>query len=575
MRKSHSLLRSAFCAAAILATPMSASAAGTFSVDRTIEQQCSYAPEYTSEAPKKLSMPIRLELTVPQSLKRGEPLVIDQRRVSLSSLGALYDAVDAPGSERDYRVTFSGGGQYRGALVSITGGSSPIHVAPDLSANWNLGSDGPASIVGPKDGGLAPALSGIDVPSGDVAITYTGYTASIALGRYDYFYSYKLTCEPAAPVVLATVPVSTEPGPPVVDALSDLQSPLAGGDTIRIQGHNLTGADAVTFGGTPATSFAVKNDGVIEAKVPAHTAVTDAQVQVSRGGNASIDTDADDFDFVAPAAPGNFDVLLNLTCTDSYVTPRTHSVGLRLRGKVPANVQPGATFSLTDLHAGLLFDAKSMTFGRPESRWAYGYLSELGVAIQGATTATGRLGDGWLKSPLRRVQFGEPAAFEGAFDQPRGTPQPPNTITASAPAGGEVVVSFAEAEPIAFGEYGGGEYAGGPQMQSCVVTAGSGDGVIARIPVGAAPVDQKPVVTKVSGVVFAGVGGVVAVTGQRLNGGSVRIGGRSAARLFTVGSTTYVSAPALPAGTYDVVVTTAKGSSAVTAASKLRYPRVI
>ncbi|MBJ7472852.1 MAG: IPT/TIG domain-containing protein, partial [Solirubrobacteraceae bacterium] len=252
----------------------------------------------------------------------------------------------------------------------------------------------------------------------------------------------------------------------------------------------------------------------------------------------------------------------------------TFDVGLRLRGKVPANVQPGTTFAVSDLRATILFDAAVMTYGRPEPRFADGYLTPVKVALQGATATASELGDGYLRSAARRAQFGQPVAFEGAFDKPWATPQPPNTITAAAPAGGEVVVSFADARPIVFGEYGGGGSAYGPQMQSCALAPGSGSGVIARIPVGTAPVDQKPVVTKVSGGIFAGVGGLVTITGQRLAGGSVRIGGRAATKLATVGNTLYVWAPALGAGTYDVVVTTSKGASAVTPASKLRYARL-
>lgn len=570
MRKSFlQALPALACSLAALTGPSAASAAGTITVDQTIEQQCTYGMQGTFAA---FSLPIRVQFTVPQTLLRGETLSIDQRRVSLPSPSALYAAVRER-SDSGLIAQFQGGGRYRGASVAITG-NDPVLVAPDIGATWNTPGSGPAVLAGPTNGGFGPALPGLDVPVGDVAVHYTGYDAYVSVGESDFFRGYDLKCKPAAPVLLATIAVSNEPGPPIVDALSDLQSPLVGGATVRLQGRNFNGADAVSFGGIAATSFSVKSDTVIDAAVPAHAAGTDLQVAVSRSGQSSADTPADDFDFVSPPAAGSFDTLLQLTCTDNYVTPRTHTVGLRLRGKVPASVQPGTTFAFSDLRATVLSNETTMSYGRPVARYAYNHLGPIQVALQGATTTSGALGDGWLSSAQRRTQFGEPVALEGAFDQPWAVPQPPNAITAAAAAGGEVVVSFADARPIYFGEYGGGSSAFGPQMKSCAIAEGSGSGVIARIPVRLPPVDQSPVVTKVTGFVVARVGGIVGVTGQRLTGGKVRIGGRTAARIATIGSTIYVAAPALAAGTYEVVVTTPQGTSAATAATNLKYPRL-
>lgn len=558
-------------ACASFAMPAAATAAGTITVDRTIEQTCTYGIPAPGRTLETLSLPIRLQFTVPETLQAGEPLVIDQRRVSLSSLADLYATIARTKPSSGLRASFGGGGPYSGPTVGVTGVADPIRIGTRLGASWITGTPGPAEIAAPDDGTFGPALPGIDVPRGAVNVTYTGFDASVALQIYDLVYGYPVTCKPAAPVVLATVQVSEQPGPPAVDALSDLQSPPAGGATIRIQGRNLTGADAVSFGGTPATSFSVVRDGVIDAVVPAHTAAPDVQVQVRRGSASSADTEADDFDYVGAPAPGRFDVQVALTCTEDRVPPRVRTVGLRLRGKVPTSVEPGSTFAATDLHATLLFDGETMTDDLGRARYAEGSLGPVEIGLQGATAPTGKLGDGYFDSTSRRVISGEPVAFEGDFDGVWSSPVPPNTITAAAPASGEVVLSFGEPRPGIFAVYGGGASASGPRFSGCSVVPSSGDGVIARVPVGAPAVDQRPVVNKVSAIAFAKIGGIVSISGQRLAGAKVKIGGRSAARIATVGSTVFVSAPALPAGVYDVVVTTSAGTSLVTAKSKVLY----
>lgn len=576
MSKSTVLARATLIASAALTVPVApALAAGTITVDRTIEQQCSYTwgAVGTPEGPRNISLPIRIQFTVPETLDRGDTLSLDQRRVSLPSPGALLQVIDASEPE-DVEQTFlsaSGSKFGGGAAISVTGLPEPLY-GPGLSVGWKGNELPSGEIAGPATG-FAPPTTGVDVAPGQVKLTYTGFDANVERQYTDIIWGYNVSCRPAAPVELATVTVSSQPGPPAVEALSDLQSPVAGGGTVRIQGRNFTGADTVSFGGVPATSFTVVKDGVIDVKVPARAAGSDVQVSVSRAGNASADTPADDFDFVGALAPGEFDARVPLVCKYTYFTPQEHTVVVRLRGKLPTNVQPGATFAATDVRTSVLFDGPTMAYGRDQARFPYLYLRPVELTLQGATSPTSKFGDGYLESAKRRVAYGEPVAFEGAFDKPWATPQPPNTITAAAPAGGAVTISLATARPILFGEYAGGGTLYGPQMDDCSIAPGA-DPVIARVPVGSAPVDQKPVVTKVSGVVFAGIGGVVAITGQRISGGTVKIGGRGAARIATVGSTVYVNAPALPAGTHDVVVTTSKGVSAVTAASKLRYPRL-
>lgn len=61
---------------------------------------------------------------------------------------------------------------------------------------------------------------------------------------------------------------------PVVTGVSPTSGSTAGGTVVAISGSGFTGATAVSFGGTPAASFAVFSDGSINATSPAHAAGT-------------------------------------------------------------------------------------------------------------------------------------------------------------------------------------------------------------------------------------------------------------------------------------------------------------
>ncbi|MET8028421.1 IPT/TIG domain-containing protein, partial [Streptomyces avermitilis] len=72
---------------------------------------------------------------------------------------------------------------------------------------------------------------------------------------------------------------------PALTSLNPTSGPEAGGTTVVITGTNLTGATAVTFGATPATSFTVDSDTQITATAPAGTGTV--QVQVTTPGGTS------------------------------------------------------------------------------------------------------------------------------------------------------------------------------------------------------------------------------------------------------------------------------------------------
>jgi hypothetical protein len=69
-------------------------------------------------------------------------------------------------------------------------------------------------------------------------------------------------------------------GLPTVTSINPASGSAAGGTTVVLTGTNLTGATAVSFGGTPATSFTVNSPTQITAVAPAHAAGT-VQVTVT------------------------------------------------------------------------------------------------------------------------------------------------------------------------------------------------------------------------------------------------------------------------------------------------------
>ena len=89
------------------------------------------------------------------------------------------------------------------------------------------------------------------------------------------------------------------PAAPTITLLDPTGGPTAGSTSVTIAGSDLTGATAVTFGGTVATSFIVNSGTQITAIAPAHAAGS-VSVLVTTPGGVSADTGADDYTYLAP-----------------------------------------------------------------------------------------------------------------------------------------------------------------------------------------------------------------------------------------------------------------------------------
>ncbi|MFR9753534.1 IPT/TIG domain-containing protein [Nocardia sp. 004] len=77
------------------------------------------------------------------------------------------------------------------------------------------------------------------------------------------------------------------PAVPTLTAIAPSSGPTTGGTVVVLTGTNLTGATAVTFGGTPATSFTVNSATQITAIAPPGVAGTAAVTVTTAGGTST------------------------------------------------------------------------------------------------------------------------------------------------------------------------------------------------------------------------------------------------------------------------------------------------
>jgi hypothetical protein len=89
---------------------------------------------------------------------------------------------------------------------------------------------------------------------------------------------------------------------PTVTDVSPSSGSTAGGTSVTITGTDFTGATAVSFGASPAASFAVNGSTAISAVSPAEAAGT-VDVTVTTGSGTTATSASDRFTFVAAAAP--------------------------------------------------------------------------------------------------------------------------------------------------------------------------------------------------------------------------------------------------------------------------------
>jgi hypothetical protein len=147
------------------------------------------------------------------------------------------------------------------------------------------------------------------------------------------------TPAPDQPPTPAPTPAPTPtPAPAALPTVTGVSAPAgggnpAGGDSVTISGTGFTGAAAVQFGPTPATSFTVDSDTSITATSPAGSGVVDITVVTADGTSAAVPEDQFTY-AAAPAAPTGGD-----TTTTTTPTPVDPNAAPVTAGSLPQDTQ--------------------------------------------------------------------------------------------------------------------------------------------------------------------------------------------------------------------------------------------
>ena len=342
---------------------------------------------------------------------------------------------------------------------------------------------------------------------------------------------------------------------PAVTALAAPAGPLGGGNVVTITGRHLTGASAVSFGGTAATSFTAVSDTEVTATVPAGSLGT-ADVQVTTPNGTSIAAAVDRYAYTAAPAVSSVSAASGSTAGGNVVTVTglnfVHASAVAFGGTpaasfsvlgntlISATVPPG-TAGTVDVTVTTPGGTSATGAGDHYTYVAQPAVSSIAPAAGPTTGGTSVTISGTHLSGTTSVAFGGNAA--GGFTVVSDT-----QLTATAPAGAAGTVDIKVTTiggTSATGAADGFTYFALPAISAISPTAGP-----------------------VSG------GTTVTIIGSNFTEATAVSFGGTAALGFTVDSATHITAtaPAGGAGTVaDIAVTTPAGTSTDSAADHYGY----
>lgn len=464
----------------------------------------------------------------PQAAGFVSVLVIAPAGISAQGTGSTFLFTAAPAPELT-GLDISTGTTAGGTVVTITGTDFDGATAVFFG-------DTPASSVTALDNytivAVAPARAAGTV---DVRVrTWSGTSTVVAAGRFTY---------EAAPA-------------PDVTGVSPSTGSTGGNYSVTITGSNFTAATAVYFGDVPAASYTVDSDTQITAIAPAHVGGT-VDVRVLTYSGSSVTSAADQFAYTAATTPavtgvspgsGSTSGGATVTITGSDFTGASQvafgSVAAvfevisdtEIRATVPAQA------------AGIVDVIVTTPSGTSAPGTQFEYQAAPAPAVSALTPASGGTAGGTLLTIIgsdftgaTEVWFGDVVieSFEIVSD---------SVILATAPthAAGTVDVRVTTpsgtSDVVAAGEF---QYQapGVPTLTSISATSGSTAG-----------------------------GTLLTLAGTNLREATgVSFGGTTATFVALSDTEIVVVTPAHDAGTWDIIITTLGGRSALTADSQFTY----
>ena len=376
--------------------------------------------------------------------------------------------------------------------------------------------------------------------------------------------------------VFTNLPTTTPPpGAPVITSMSTHFGPLAGNTGVTIDGSNFTGATAVDFGTTPATSFTVNAAGTaITAVSPASPTPVTVDVTVTTSVATSAVTAADVFTYVPNPAPSQAPTVASLS---PYFGPTSGLTGVTITG---------TNFT----------GATAVDFGTTAAE-SFSVTNSTTITAVSPPVANPETVDVTVRTPQ-----GVSAAVPGdAFTYESGTESPGPTVSGVSPnvgplaGGNSVVVTGSNFVSVAvdFGTQPATSFSvnntgteiiatapsvTAPQTVDVIVTNSLGSSTInpADAYTYQPTADFAPAVTSLSPASGPEAGGTsVTLTGSGFSGASAVYFGTTVVSSFFIsgsGSTITVTSPAASSpGTVSVTVVNPYGTSAVSAADAFTY----
>lgn len=330
---------------------------------------------------------------------------------------------------------------------------------------------------------------------------------------------------------------------PSIASISPASGPLAGGQTVTVTGTGLTGATALTIGGTAATSLTVVSDTQLTAVTPASGSGGAKNVVVTTPAGSHTATDAYAYvagaptiSSISPTSGGEGGgTTITLTGTNLFGTTSVTvggnactNVSVLSGTKVTATVPPGAVGAAQAV-------AATNSAGTGTLPSAFTYTS--GPTIGTVTPSSGPLAGGTTITITGTNLTGATSVQVDGADVTSFTVDSSTQITAQTPPG-----------------------RAGAQAVAVTTSAGT----VAKAGAFTYTSAVAPTITSLTPASGTTAGGTqVVITGTGFTGASAVIFGGTAAAGFTVDSATQITAttPAHSAGAADVVVTTAAGSA--------------